>query len=423
MSKTFTFIDLFAGAGGLSEGFIRSGFRPIAHVEIDKAACFTLKTRAAYHYLKSKKKTDLYYEYLKGSITRDELYSNVPKKVLESVINLGISDKNNQTIHERIEKIKKSKSIDLLVGGPPCQAYSLVGRARSKDGMTSDPRNFLYVQYADYLEKYKPKVFVFENVIGLKSAKDGEYLRKMQALFDQKGYHIKLYTIEANNFGVLQNRRRVIIIGWDKESDFITPDLESVKLTHDFTVEQVFSDLPKINAGEGYDKYTLYSGNSNDYLEKSKIRNGLDLLTQHVARPHSEQDKEIYKIAVMKWDEEKSRLNYNDLPEGLKTHNNRSSFFDRFKVVAQDRPYSHTVVAHIAKDGHYYIHPDVKQNRSISVREAARLQSFPDNFYFEGVREGVNRTPAYKQIGNAVPPLMAYEIAKRIKKALCQKNN
>lgn len=423
MSKTITFIDLFAGAGGLSEGFIRSGFKPIAHVEIDKAACFTLKTRTAYHYLKSKKKTDIYYEYLKGNISRDELYSNIPTRVLESVINLGISEDNNQIIHERIEKIKKNKSIDLLVGGPPCQAYSLVGRARSKDGMSSDPRNFLYVQYADYLERYTPKVFVFENVIGLKSAKEGEYLRKMEALFDQKGYHMKLFTIEANNYGVLQNRRRVIIIGWDKESNFVTPDLESVKLTNNFTVEQIFTDLPRINAGEGNDKYTLYAGETNNYLEQSKIRNGLDLLTQHIARPHSEQDKEIYKIAVKKWDEEKSRLNYNDLPEGLKTHNNRSSFFDRFKVVAQDRPYSHTVVAHIAKDGHYYIHPDVNQNRSISVREAARLQSFPDNFYFEGVREGVNRTPAYKQIGNAVPPLMAYEIAKRIKKAICLKNN
>jgi DNA (cytosine-5)-methyltransferase 1 len=139
------------------------------------------------------------------------------------------------------------------------------------------------------------------------------------------------------------------------------------------------------------------------------------VLTQHITRPHTDQDKEIYQIAVKKWNSEGKRLDYNDLPDRLKTHKNRSSFFDRFKVVAQDLKYSHTVVAHIAKDGHYYIHPDIDQNRSISVREAARLQSFPDDYYFEGVKQGSIRTAAFKQIGNAVPPLMAYEIAMRIK--------
>ncbi|WP_372490087.1 DNA cytosine methyltransferase [Chitinophaga sedimenti] len=108
-------------------------------------------------------------------------------------------------------------------------------------------------------------------------------------------------------------------------------------------------------------------------------------------------------MAVDKWDTDRQRLNYNDLPERLKTHQNRDSFYDRFKVVAGDEPYSQTVVAHIAKDGHYYIHPDSEQNRSITVREAARLQSFPDDYYFEGVKEGMSRTPAFKQIGNAVP--------------------
>src|SRR5690606_4014478 len=126
-------------------------------------------------------------------------------------------------------------------------------------------------------------------------------------------------------------------------------------------------------------------------------------------------DREIYKIAVQKWLDSQGRLNYNDLPERLKTHQNRTSFFDRFKVVAADLPYSQTVVAHIAKDGHYYIHPDIAQNRSLTVREAARLQSFPDDYYFEGVKEGANRTAAFKQIGNAVPVLMAKAIAEKIK--------
>ena len=112
------------------------------------------------------------------------------------------------------------------------------------------------------------------------------------------------------------------------------------------------------------------------------------------------------------------RLDYNDLPEKLKTHRNRHSFFDRFKVVAENKPFSQTVVAHIAKDGNYYIHPDIEQNRSISVREAARLQSFPDDYYFESINPGAIKTAAFKQIGNAVPPLMAEKIARAIKKIL-----
>ncbi len=419
--KGRTYIDLFAGAGGLSEGFVRNGFEPIAHVEIDTAACNTLKTRTAFHYLKSVDQYDTYVKYLKGEITRTELYSFVPENLLNSVINLPISEENNDIIHERIQKNLKNRSVDLIIGGPPCQAYSLVGRARSKNGMSGDPRNFLYVQYAGYLEKYNPKLFVFENVIGLKSAKDGLYLNNMKKLFDKKGYNIKLFTIEANNFGVLQNRRRIIIIGWNKKYDFEIPDLEAINLSSTkYSVQDLLSDLPKLKAGEGQDKFVKYDALSNEYLNKSFIRNGIDILTQHKARPHSEQDKEIYRIAVQKWNEKKERLHYNDLPEKLKTHKNRSSFFDRFKVVAANEPHSQTVVAHIAKDGHYYIHPDLNQNRSITIREAARLQSFPDDYYFEGVREGINRTPAFKQIGNAVPPLMAYEISKFIKEILCQ---
>lgn len=415
--NNINYIDLFAGAGGLSEGFVRAGFKPVAHVEIDAAACYTLKTRTAYHYLKSANKSEIYVDYLKGKISRQSLYSEVPEKLLNSIINLPISGENNEVIHDRIKE-SYSGDVDLIIGGPPCQAYSLVGRARSKNGMNGDPRNFLYVQYASYLEKYKPKMFVFENVIGLKSAKGGIYLQNMEKLFDKKGYSMKLFTVEANNFGVLQNRKRIIIIGWNKNFDFEIPDLEQVKIEANCNVESLLSDLPQIQAGEGVDKFTNYCGFTNEYLKQNHIRNGINILTQHKARPHSEQDKEIYKIAVNKWNQYKERLNYNDLPENLKTHRNRTSFHDRFKVVASDRQFSQTVVAHIAKDGHYYIHPDLDQNRSLTIREAARLQSFSDDYYFEGVKEGINRTPAFKQIGNAVPPLMAYEIAKIIKTKL-----
>lgn len=409
------FIDLFAGAGGLSEGFIRAGYEPIAHVEIDEAACFSLKTRAAYHYLKDNNQFDTYLRYLRGEINRQELYSIVPAEILSSVIHKAIGEENNAAIFGAIDaKLPADREIDLIVGGPPCQAYSLVGRARSDHGMRKDPRNFLYVQYANYLERYNPKMFVFENVLGLKSAGKGAYLANMERLFNKKGYKIHIFTVKAENFGVLQKRRRLIIIGW--KDDFVPnlPDLDNFRSGITGQVSDLLIDLPFLRAGEGVDKYTTYSGDSSIYLNESHIRNGIDFVTQHIARPHNEQDKEIYRIAVDKWSRKKERLNYNDLEDRLKTHDNRTAFTDRFKVVAADLEASHTVVAHIAKDGHYYIHPDIEQNRSISVREAARLQSFPDDFYFEGVKEGANRTAAFKQIGNAVPPLMGEMIAKEM---------
>lgn len=418
MNKKLNYIDLFAGAGGLSEGFNRAGFNPIAHVEIDEAACYTLRTRAAYYYLKSIDRMYVYISYLKGEISREELYSNTPKELLNTVINLSIGSENNDFIFKRIDNNLQNKKVDLIIGGPPCQAYSLVGRARSATGMFRDPRNYLYIQYAKYLEIYKPKMFVFENVLGLKSANSGLYLNKMEKLFLEKGYFMKMFTIDANNFGVLQKRKRIIIIGWKKNLSFYIPDLENIRYKSINTVSSIFDDLPILQAGEGIDKYLKYKTKSNEYLKLTLIRNESKILTQHIARPHSKQDMEIYKIAVNIWNTNRERLNYNDLPERLKTHKNRHSFFDRFKVVAADELYSQTVVAHIAKDGHYYIHPNINQNRSISVREAARLQSFPDNYYFESVKIGSNRTAAFKQIGNAVPPLMSYKIAELIKSQL-----
>jgi DNA (cytosine-5)-methyltransferase 1 len=414
----YNFIDLFAGAGGLSEGFIQAGFEPIAHVEIEDAACNTLRTRSAYHYLKANNNYKTYISYLKGGITREQLYSIVPNDILDAVINLPISDEHNETIHKQIKESLGKRKVDLIIGGPPCQAYSLVGRSRSKTKMEGDPRNYLFIQYAEYLERYKPKMFVFENVLGLKSAKGGHYLKEMEKIFNKKGYLIKLHTLEARNFGVLQNRKRIIILGWQKNKNISVPNLDEIVIESNYLVKDLLADLPAIKAGGGADRFMKYKTETTEYLKLHALRNGIDILTQHIARPHREQDKEIYKIAVQKWNKKQERLNYNDLPERLKTHQNRTSFFDRFKVVAADLPYSQTVVAHIAKDGHYYIHPDVKQNRSISVREAARLQSFSDDYYFEGENEGANRTAAFKQIGNAVPPLMAKEIAMVLKNVL-----
>ena len=190
MSK-LTFIDLFAGAGGLSEGFIREGFEGIAHVEMDEAACYSLKTRAAYHYLKSNNQYNSYISYLKGEISRNELYALIPSEIMNSIINLPIGGTNNDKIHRIIQRQLRGREVDLIVGGPPCQAYSLIGRARSQNAMKGDPRNYLYVQYGKYLERYNPKMFVFENVLGLKSAKEGLYLRNMEKLFYKKRLQIR----------------------------------------------------------------------------------------------------------------------------------------------------------------------------------------------------------------------------------------
>ena len=407
------YIDLFAGAGGFSEGFKRAGFEPVAHVEIDPAACFTLKTRLAYYYLTENNKSGIYVKYLKGELSREHLYSFIPSHILESVINFPIGDKNNPKIFQIIEKLNGKRAIDIIVGGPPCQAYSLVGRARDKNKMKGDPRNYLYVQYGRFLKKYTPKLFIFENVLGLLSAESGKYFKNIQTYYRRLGYIVEPFKVNANKFGVLQNRKRVVIIGWQKDLKLSIGELTD-QGDLQYKVRSIFKDLPKLQAGGGRDKYLTYTSEINDYLRFAKIRNGIDVLTQHVARPHTEQDKEIYRITVEKWKTNKERLDYNDLPARLKTHNNRESFLDRFKVVADDLPHSQTVVAHIAKDGHYYIHPDIKQTRSISIREAARLQSFPDDYYFEGVKEGQNRTNAFKQIGNAVPPLMAEKIAASI---------
>jgi DNA (cytosine-5)-methyltransferase 1 len=411
------YIDLFAGAGGFSEGFKRAGFEPIAHVEVDLAACFTLKTRLAYYYLIEKDKIGIYVQYLRGAINREQLYSHVPSHILQTVINLPISSKNNPTIFQIIDKLKGNSDIDIIVGGPPCQAYSVVGRARDKNGMKDDHRNYLYIQYGRFLKQYAPKLFVFENVIGLLSAEKGKYFSNIKSYFRRLGYDVEPFIVNAKQFGVLQNRRRVIIIGSKKDLNFSIDELANKDSFH-YEVSSIFNDLPEIHAGDGVDKFSEYTSEINDYLRFANIRNGIGVLTQHVSRPHTEQDKEIYRITINKWRRNRDRLNYNDLPERLKTHNNRESFLDRFKVVADDLMCSQTVVAHIAKDGHYYIHPDIKQNRSISIREAARLQSFPDNYYFEGVKEGHNRTSAFKQIGNAVPPLMIEKIAASIKQLL-----
>ena len=404
------YIDLFAGAGGLSEGFVREGFNPVAHVEMNPDACKTIETRIAYLYLKSIGEEDTYYRYLKGDISRKEFLAEIPEDIKNSVINSEISSQSIPQIFDRIDSLINGENVDLIIGGPPCQAYSVAGRARDPKNMQDDPRNYLYLEYVKFLKKFRPKMFVFENVPGITSANNGEHFENIKKAIDAAGYKFDFKILNSRDYGVLQDRKRVILIGWQKNLKLAYPEIPVLSNNHQI-LKDLFSDLPKIQNGGGTLGVSKYRSATTEYLQKSGIRNGLEFTTQHVARPNNENDLEIYRIAVRLMNEGK-RLQYGELPERLIKHKNRNVFTNRFQVVKGDG-ISHTVVAHIAMDGHYYIHPDIKQNRSITVREAARIQSFPDDFFFEG-----SRTAAFKQIGNAVPPLMANQIAKVIKKLI-----
>jgi DNA (cytosine-5)-methyltransferase 1 len=293
------FIDLFSGAGGLSEGFIKAGFTPIAHVEIDAHACNTLETRLVYHKLKLENNLGHYYDYLKEKTSRENFISKFGDKLLsDSVLNIGIGGKNNDIIFNKIDELAGNNEIDLVIGGPPCQAYSLVGRARDEKGMKDDPRNFLYKEYAKFLKNYRPKAFVFENVLGLKTADGGRYLKNMLAYFKRIGYNVEFQEHKSEDFGVLQKRRRIILIGWRKDIDFKYPIFEENK--YDFKVRDIFSDLKKLKPGE-QNNITKYINESSNYLNQFELRNGVDFVTQHIARPHNNRDLEIYKIAINKW--------------------------------------------------------------------------------------------------------------------------
>lgn len=397
------FIDLFAGAGGFSEGFIREKFEPIAHVEMNAEASNSLRTRVAFHHFKHKDNLNRYYSYLKQDISRDELWNSIPSELLDSVINEEITDNTIENIFSKIDLQLDSKKVDVIIGGPPCQAYSLVGRSRDPNRMKDDKRNYLFRYYAQFLIHYKPNFFVFENVLGLLTAGNATYLNEILELFSEIGYSADYQVLNAEEYGVLQKRRRVIIIGRKGKTKFHFPKLETIENIWQ-TKKDLFFDLPILIPGQEM-QIAKYTNQINEYLKISETRNGIDYTTQHITRNHNDRDLEIYSLAIDKWINERQRLKYNDIPKQLQTHKNTIAFLDRYKVV-DPTGHSHTVVAHISKDGHYYIYPDKKQVRSISVREAARIQSFPDDYFFEG-----GRTAAFKQIGNAVPPLMAEKIA------------
>lgn len=394
--KKYTFIDLFAGCGGLSEGFYRKGFEALAHVEIDKYACETLRKRMLYY----------------G-------YTDADKKVIEH-------DITADDIIELIDDAIGNKRVDIIIGGPPCQAYSTAGRVRDSKGMEKDPRNFLFESYVKILEYYKPKFFVFENVTGLFTAKvRGESIFKkvIEALgekydvLDDPG--ILLHN--SADFGVPQIRKRVIIMGVRKDIDKVsvrdlynsvikthwnpdTPQEERKGKSKYITVEQAIGDLPAVEPGNDASMEAFNYPCNNSFLKRIG-KPGIHPLMDHIARNHNSVDRERFTYMIQ------NHWTFGQLRRAMPQyeHEHARLFDNSYVVQWWDLP-SKTIIAHIHKDGFQFIHPDKLQARTFTVREAARIQSFPDDFEFAG-----SRGEKYKQIGNAVPPLFAEALAKAIR--------
>ena len=401
-------IDLFSGAGGLTEGFRNQQYKILGHVEKEKAACETLKLREAYYYLKEKNKLELYNDFLNSKTSMEDLLEHVPQEKLKKILNFEISKENIHSIFSFFDDLEEN--VDGIIGGPPCQAYSTIGRARNASKKSSDERIYLYKFYIHFLNKYQPKFFIFENVKGLLSFRDVDdefLLPRMKKEFEDAGYSLGYEVLNTKNYGVPQSRERLIIFGvMNEKKELIQEFFKNLKKyeENEVDVKTAFQGLPSLKAGEVNNSYTNLS---NDYVEQNFLQDSKTPLTQNIARPNNSNDLAIYKI-VAEAKKNGKNIKYSELDSKLKTHKHTDKFLDRFKALSWNSP-SHTVVAHISKDGHHYIHPDTKQNRSITVREAARLQGFPDNYYFLD-----SRTSAFTQIGNAVPPIFSKKMADAI---------
>lgn len=409
----YTFIDLFAGCGGLSEGFYEQGMHGLAHVEWEMPMVNTLRNRLVkkwgYSTEDAKKavihfdiqKTD---ELLKGSWTKDTL---------------SVYGKTNASIIAKkgIDGLINGKKVDLIIGGPPCQAYSLAGRAQDPNSMKNDYRNFLFESFVKVVEYYRPKVFVFENVPGILSAKPGDryVIDRICEEFDKIGYEIRNPQLMSKSiyssadFGVPQERKRIIIFGVDKKSKYSVENfyasLDKLILTESKkTVRDAIGDMPKFRPLK--EPYKIGNKNVSHELVGDKV------ISLHEARYHNARDIEVFR----KWISE----SMNDIPneqklEFYKQVSGRTTNHNKYRSLEWDKP-SPTIVSHLYKDGLMFIHPDVEQARSITIREAALLQTFPMDFEFIG-----SSAYCFKMIGNAVPVLFAKNIAQAIVNVLEEK--
>lgn len=407
MKKKLHTIELFAGCGGLLEGFLQQGcYDTLACVEWEKAPCLTLANRLEQKW---------HHENAYNEVIRFDIQQT------DELIN-GFDDEEYGK-HEGLAKLIGNQTVDAIVGGPPCQAYSLAGRIRDEHGMKEDYRNYLFESYMRIVKYFKPKFFVFENVVGLLSAAPDGYpiVNRIRKEFMDAGYKVaenfRDTLFEVCDYGVPQHRKRVIIIGI-KMDCFDVDNCVSDNMIHDFynvimpslrqkqrTVFDAIGDLPKIYPlqepivinGKKYSHYPISS----------------ELVKNHVPRFHSARDISVFRL--LEEDIQSGRKEYvsiEKLKELYTKVTGKKSNIHKYYVLRNDEP-SNTIPAHLYKDGMRHIHPDPEQARSITVREAARLQTFPDDFEFLGANMA-----QYKMIGNAVPVDFAKIVAEALYKLI-----
>lgn len=405
--KKINTIDLFAGCGGLMDGFEQSGYyNTIACVEWEKAPIDNLENR-----LRTKwKYKDASERALRFDIQRtDELINGWDDEEYGSSKGLDYLVKKNGNI------------VDLIIGGPPCQAYSVAGRIRDENAMKDDYRNYLFESYLKIVNNYKPKAFVFENVPGMLSAKPGDGKKYIADIikeeFEKSGYvilsNLKEAVLDFTEYGIPQKRSRIIILGLRREYY----GNESAKLLDKFykeilpknqvkkvkTVRDAIGDLPRLYPLESNEPIKL---NGKKYSHT--FHNRLDIYN-HLPRYHSKRDIDIFRL--LSKDIECGQNNYTSIESLKKLYTQltgKTSNIHKFYVLRWDQP-SNTIPAHLYKDGLRHIHPDSQQGRTLTVREAARLQTFPDDYKFI-----TGNNLEYKMIGNAVPPKFAKIIANSV---------
>lgn len=410
-NKKYTFIDLFAGCGGLSEGFLQTGhYNALAHVEWEKPMVETLRNRLATKWHESEENAKKKVVFFDIQRTDELIYGNWSD---ESTALYG-NGNSSVVMKSGLKGVVGKKHVDLIIGGPPCQAYSIHGRATDKNSMNNDYRNYLFESFCKVVDAFRPNVFVFENVGGLLSAKPGgiPVRERIYEAFTQIGYQIRtpeempsaLY--DAVNFNVPQHRPRVIILGVRNDSNIDLNKLyrsiegeqnSDVKLT----VKDAIGQLPALYPLEHQIKEGRYM--------RSHQLNTNSNITQHEARNHGPREMSIFKEWV---ENDMNHINHQAMIDYYFKKTGHKTLYQKYKSLEWDKP-SHTVVAHLSKDGYMFIHPDSKQQRSITIREAACLMTFPLDFQFLG------STPYnFKMIGNAVPVNFANAIAKGLYKAL-----